>query len=57
MTVEMNKRPFENRKPPVRIGQKKIGPNASFCKSGVGLPLAQLIQHVLKEREGKQDGM
>lgn len=56
MTVEMQKRPFEERTPPVRVG-KKIEPNASFCKSGVGLPLVQLIQHVLKEREEKQDGM
>jgi len=53
MTAEMHKRPFANRKPPVRIGQKKIEPNASFCKRGVGLPLVQLIQHVLKEREKK----
>jgi len=49
MTVE-TQRPQEQYMPPqVRIG-KKIEPNASFCKSGVCLPLAQLIQHVLKEK-------
>lgn len=51
MTVEMQ-RTHQQITPPVRIG-KKIEPNASFCKSSIGLPLAQLLKHVLKEIEGK----
>lgn len=54
MTVEMQRTHQHITPPPVRIG-KKIEPNASFCKSSIGLPLAQLLKHVLKEIEGKQD--
>lgn len=54
MTVEMQRTHQQITPPPVRIG-KKIEPNASFCKSSIGLPLAQLLKHVLKEIEGKNN--